>query len=191
MENLCGEDSETVTVQENNLPLVYLGEDRTLFPGESVTLEVESGYESYEWNNDAGNGNTLTITYDDILQNEITTIILNVVDANGCKSSDEIDIEAYNVTVFKVITPNGDGTNDSFKPADKGWSGINEHTMTVFNRWGEKVWESNNFTDGWDGKQNGHHVADGTYYWVLEVFYGPQNLKKVYKGSLTVLNSQN
>ena|GEM_PF-342749 len=191
MENLCGEDSETVTVQENNLPLVYLGEDRTLFPGESVTLEVESGYESYEWNNDAGNGNTLTITYDDILQNEITTIILNVVDANGCKSSDEVDIEAYNVTVFKVITPNGDGANDYFKPADKGWSGINEHTMTVFNRWGEKVWESNNFPDGWDGKQNGHHVADGTYYWVLEVFYGPQNLKKVYKGSLTVLNSQN
>lgn len=191
MENLCGQDNETLSVQENGLPVVYLGENLTLFPGESVTLEVNSGYETYEWNNEAGIGNTLTISYEDIMPDDSVFIQINVIDGNSCKNSDEIVIEIYNVTVYKVITPNGDGKNDIFKPDDEGWSGINEHSMTVFNRWGEKVWESSNFPDGWDGKQNGRFVSDGTYFWVLEVFYGPRNLKKVYKGSLTVLDTQN
>ncbi len=63
--------------------------------------------------------------------------------------------------------------------------------MMVFNRWGEKVWESSDFPSGWDGKQNGRYVAEGTYFWVLEVYYGTDNIKKVYKGSLTVLGTNN
>ncbi|MCD4732399.1 MAG: gliding motility-associated C-terminal domain-containing protein [Bacteroidales bacterium] len=90
-----------------------------------------------------------------------------------------------------VITPNGDGANDTFKPGD-GWSAINNHKIIVFNRWGEKVWESSDFTSGWDGKnKNGNYVTDGTYFWVLEVLYGPDNVKRVYKGSLTVFGTSN
>ena len=99
-----------------------------------------------------------------------------------------IIIEIFEVDVPNVITPNGDGMNDKFRPGE-GWSGINQHNIMVFNRWGEKVWESSDFVSGWDGKQGGKFVADGTYYWVLEVFYGTNNVKKTYKGSLTVLGS--
>ncbi len=74
-----------------------------------------------------------------------------------------------------------------FKADPERWSGINQHTMIVFNRWGEKVWESNDFVTGWDGKQNGRNVAEGTYFWILEVAYGSENIKQVLKGSLTVL----
>jgi gliding motility-associated-like protein len=105
-----------------------------------------------------------------------------------CKNSDAIIIEVFNVEVPIVITPNGDGANDRFRPGE-GWSGISDHTIMVFNRWGEKVWESSDFESGWDGKQNGKIVADGTYFWVLEVFYGSERTKKTYKGSLTVLGS--
>jgi gliding motility-associated-like protein len=61
--------------------------------------------------------------------------------------------------------------------------------MTIYNRWGGKVWETNDFPSGWDGKQNGSYVADGTYFWVLEITYGPENLKQVLKGSVTVLGA--
>jgi len=61
--------------------------------------------------------------------------------------------------------------------------------MMVFNRWGEKIWESNDFEAGWDGKRNGRYVSDGTYYWILDVYYGPENLKQTLKGSLTVLGT--
>jgi hypothetical protein len=63
--------------------------------------------------------------------------------------------------------------------------------MMVFNRWGVKVWESSDFTSGWDGKQNGNYVSEGSYFWVLEIYYGTDNIKKVYKGSLTVLGTDN
>jgi gliding motility-associated-like protein len=73
----------------------------------------------------------------------------------------------------------------------EGWSGISNHTIMVFNRWGEKVWESSDFSSGWDGKNNGRLVANGTYFWILEVWYGKKDTKRVYKGSLTVLGGHN
>ena len=100
-----------------------------------------------------------------------------------------IMIELYQIWVPKVITPNGDGENDKFRADPESWSGINQHTMQVFNRWGEKVWESTDFETGWDGKQNGKNVAEGTYFWILEVYYGNDNIKQVLKGSLTVLGA--
>jgi hypothetical protein len=42
--------------------------------------------------------------------------------------------------------------------------------------------------EGWDGKQNGQQVSAGTYFWVLEVWYGKEDVRKVYKGTLTVLD---
>ncbi|MEZ5146382.1 MAG: gliding motility-associated C-terminal domain-containing protein [Bacteroidales bacterium] len=44
----------------------------------------------------------------------------------------------------------------TFLNQDRTGSGADSHTIMVFNRWGEKVWESNDFTSGWDGKQNGN-----------------------------------
>jgi gliding motility-associated-like protein len=189
MENLCGQDIAEKPVQENPLPDAYLGEDATLFPGETITLQVDPGYESYIWNGTPTSSNTLTISYENISGND-TTITIEIVDGFNCKNSDEIVIEVFHVKVPNVITPNGDGMNDRFEPIE-GWSGINQHKMIVFNRWGEKVWESSDFTSGWDGKQNGKYVADGSYFWVLEVFYGTDNIKKVYKGSLTVMGTVN
>ncbi len=187
MENLCGQDIAEQSVQENPLPEAYLGEDITLFPGENITLEVDPGYESYVWNGNPSSSNTMTISWENISGD--TTITVQVIDGFNCKNSDAIVIEAFDVKIPNVITPNGDGMNDRFEPND-GWSGINQHDMIVFNRWGEKVWESSDFTSGWDGKQNGKYVAEGSYFWVLEVFYGTDNVKKVYKGSLTVLGTE-
>jgi gliding motility-associated-like protein len=191
MENYCGQSVAEKPVQENPLPDPYLGEDITLMPGESITLTVDEGYNSYIWNNNETDtlSNTLIISYENISGND-TTITIKVTDNFNCKNSDEIVIEVFNVKIPNVITPNGDGSNDYFKPGE-GWSGINQHKMIVFNRWGEKVWESSDFTSGWDGKQNGKYVAEGSYFWVLEVFYGTDNIKKVYKGSLTVLGTNN
>ncbi|MEZ5145828.1 MAG: gliding motility-associated C-terminal domain-containing protein [Bacteroidales bacterium] len=87
----------------------------------------------------------------------------------------------------KVITPNGDNKNDYFAPDPAQWQGVQKHHMTVYNRWGEKVWESEDFPSGWDAKRNGNYVSDGTYFWVLEVYYGDDLIKQTLKGSLTIL----
>ena len=53
MSNICGEDSDTKTVQLNPLPSVYLGEDQILFPGEAATLDA-GNFESFVWNGNTG-----------------------------------------------------------------------------------------------------------------------------------------
>ncbi len=188
MENVCGDSTAEKTVQELNLPYINLGDKILLFPGESVTLDG-GDYESWTWEfNPSLNERYYTIGYNDIKPND-TTISVEVFDGQ-CKNSDAITIEVYNVEVPIVFTPNGDPYNEKFKPM-KDLSGVNSNYIVVFNRWGEKVWESDDFNSGWDGRQNGHLVADGTYFWVLEVYYGNENIKKVYKGSVTVLGTGN
>jgi gliding motility-associated-like protein len=186
MENICGADSTEKNIEARDLPPVDLGEDVLLFPEESVTLDA-GVYDEYMWNDDESlNDQFLTITSSDI--DGADSVYVWVFDGY-CYNKDGIIVEVFDVKVPAVITPNNDGENDLFMPFDDGWSGIHEHEISVFNRWGEKVWESTDFESGWDAKHNGTLVGDGTYYWVLEVKYGPQNLSKTYKGTLSVLGT--
>lgn len=184
--NVCGEDTDQKAITYNELPNVYLGEDVVLFPGENVNLDA-GDYLSYLWNdNTALTSRYYLVNYTD---SSVPDSIWVEVNDGNCKNTDAIVIEMFNIKIPNVITPNGDGENDIFVPMDM--SGINNHTITVFNRWGEKVWESNDFASGWDGKRNGKYVAEGTYYYILEVSYGPENLNKAYKGTLSVLGTGN
>ncbi|RLD61048.1 MAG: hypothetical protein DRJ05_03465 [Bacteroidetes bacterium] len=185
MSNLCGEYNDDITVTEFQLPTVSIGEDILLFPGESQ--QVDAGdFVSYYWQD--GTTERYYIVNFEEFDPEYDSLIVEVFDGH-CKNSDGIKVEVYDVTVPNAITPNGDGYNDTFKPQVAGWSGINSHTMVVYNRWGEKVWESDDFESGWDGKSNGKYVSQGTYFWVLEVKYGNENISKTYKGSLTVIGT--
>lgn len=186
MSNICGEDTDDMMVTLNALPAIQLGQNELLFPGESITLDAGE-FESYMWNNNPSiNGQYFEVKYDDITGTDSVTV--EVFDGY-CKNSDGITIEAFNVKIPNVVTPNGDGKNDTFTPMEDGFTGLNSHTISVFNRWGEKVWESTNFLEGWDVKQNGKYVAEGTYFWVLEAKYGNDDVTKTYKGTLTVLGT--
>ena len=75
--------------------------------------------------------------------------------------------EDYGIYVPNAFTPNGDGVNDVFQP--KGF-GITIYSLKIFNRWGELVFETNNFEDGWDGKFKGRGddiLQDGSYTWMI------------------------
>jgi gliding motility-associated-like protein len=186
LENICGFDSTEKEILQYALPSVNLGEDQLLFPGESVTLDAGT-FVWYAWNNDPNlNSRFYTVSSDEV--KDTSTVYVEVFDGY-CFNKDAVFVEVFYVKVPAVITPNGDEKNDVFKPFFEGWVGIHEHTISVFNRWGEKVWESNDFQSGWDGKHNGTLVADGTYFWVLKVKYGAQNISKSYKGSLTILGA--
>ena len=83
--------------------------------------------------------------------------------------------------VPNIITPNGDGKNDCFT-----LSSLIDFTkcmnVTIFNRWGEKVFATTSTNNCWNGKNlNGNDVPDGTYFYVLEV-----NGKK-FQGTVAVM----
>jgi gliding motility-associated-like protein len=70
------------------------------------------------------------------------------------------------VFVPNAFTPNGSGLNDLFMPST-GFVDIVDYNFAVFNRWGEKMFETNDVRGAWDGRYAGHKCEEGVYVWVL------------------------
>lgn len=64
-----------------------------------------------------------------------------------------------------VFTPNGDEANDLFFITSNG---LTEYNLTIVNRWGNTVFESEDPNEGWDGTSGGELCADGTYFYILK-----------------------
>ncbi len=86
-----------------------------------------------------------------------------------------------------IFTPNGDNLNDYFEFIDANNScGFIDFNLTVYNRWGETMWQSDNAAKKWDGTRNGNEPQEGTYFWRLE--YTDQfNQKASKSGNVTLL----
>lgn len=103
------------------------------------------------------------------------TYELTVGDANGCVVGTAIEVSAINADCFFVpdgFSPNGDGRNDVF--VIRGLNQYPGNTVTVFNRWGNKVYEATDYQNDWDGTANtggvvGEKVQPGTYYYVIDL----------------------
>lgn len=93
------------------------------------------------------------------------------------------------VTLYmpNAFTPNNDNKNDDFR--GKGYTAaISDYTMTIWNRWGELVFESNDPEEGWNGKVNnaGKNSPQGVYVYKV-VYTDPRGNKKMLDGHLTLL----
>ena len=95
----------------------------------------------------------------------------------GCKRTTSVkDITSPGINidpsgVANVFTPNGDGKNDVFIPL-QGYEAQIEYYITnfnikIYNRWGEKVFESSDYKAEWNGNNtHGKEMPDGVYYWI-------------------------
>jgi gliding motility-associated-like protein len=70
--------------------------------------------------------------------------------------------------VPNTFTPDGDQHNQIFKPIFSSGLDPFDFNMTIYNRWGEKVFETNDVNYGWDANYLGLPVQDGTYIWTME-----------------------
>ncbi len=82
----------------------------------------------------------------------------------------EVYVLPYGRVIFpNAFTPNGDGKNDLFLPADYG--AIKNYEFYIYNRWGEQVFESFDPDEGWDGKFKGELVPQDVYVWMIKGVY--------------------
>lgn len=68
--------------------------------------------------------------------------------------------------VPNAFTPNNDDLNEVFAPVFS-CDGVN-YQLSIFNRWGERIFDSASTNEGWNGGQNGYYAMDGIYYYLLE-----------------------
>ena len=89
--------------------------------------------------------------------------------------------------VPNVFTPDGDEHNAIFQPVFTSGFDIYNYHLTIFDRWGEILFESYNSTVGWDGTYGGSLVEDGVYVWKID--FKDINSDKMFtqSGHVTVL----
>ncbi|MCF8297138.1 MAG: choice-of-anchor L domain-containing protein [Saprospiraceae bacterium] len=137
---------------------------------------------STQWEWDFGDGGTSTDQNPEHTYNEgVFQVCLKVISPNNCTDSvcHEVMVIIDEVEIPNVITPNGDGINDYFHIVniDK----IPESTLIIFNRWGRKIYEMDNYQNDWDGE--GH--SDGVYYYILK--YKTYFKEEEINGTVTIM----
>jgi gliding motility-associated-like protein len=108
------------------------------------------------------------------------TVTLYAYSALGCMDSVQGAIQYQEQLIYYVpntFTPDGDMYNQTFKPIFTSGFDPYNYVLSIYNRWGEMIFESRDSEYGWDGSYAGKLVQQGTYTWVIE-FKAPNTDKK-------------
>jgi gliding motility-associated-like protein len=170
---------DEVTVNVTPSVKVFAGRDTLVAINQPLQLSVietnNSGVDSWEWNTATFLDNPFTASpvatfpfpntstpYEFVYSVTGTT-------SEGCKGTDTIRIKVYQgpeIYVPNAFTPNGDGRNDQLIALPVGIKQFK--FLRVFNRWGQMIFNSQNPTQGWDGRITGADQPTGTFIWIAE-----------------------
>jgi gliding motility-associated-like protein len=168
------------------------GTDYLCRPSDSASFTDISSGNIASWNWSFGNGQTAAIAqpprqYYSINDNETSyTVMLIVADLQGCNDTAYHLIKVLSncrIAVPNAFTPNGDGLNDYLYPlnANKATNLI----FRVYNRNGQLVFATEDWTKKWDGTFQGVPQPTDVYVWMLE--YNDERGKKITLKGTTVL----
>jgi gliding motility-associated-like protein len=148
-------------VTVNPLPIVVLSASSQTITSLEEVLVSASGGGTYLWNT----GETSSsITVNPQLT---TTYCATVTSVEGCSNNNCVTVFVKDISTLyvpNVFTPNNDGVNDMFFTPN---THIVKYDLTIFNRWGQLLFSSEDPLKGWDGTFNGQIVPDGVYVYIL------------------------
>ncbi len=182
--DLCPDTIIKFPIIVNAYPNVNLGADTALCPGEPALFLSDQNNHGplvqYRWS---------TGSTDQIIKvNQPAYYWLQVTDENQCVNTDTMWVrKACYLDIPNSFTPNGDGLNDYFLPRDLLSYRLSKFEMSIFNRWGQKVFETKSVNGrGWDGKLNGTDQVMGSYIYIIEAGFS-NGTEQSFKGNVTLL----
>lgn len=95
--------------------------------------------------------------------------MLTAKDFNGCLGTDSITISRKNciyIAIPNAFTPNGDNKNDIFRPEIT--QSVKNYGFLIFNRNGQKIFETREYGKGWDGTLKGKSQPAGSYVYHIK-----------------------
>ena len=170
--------SDTIAITYKALPYFILGKDTLLCQGEQYILHPSLNTTAALLWQDGSAASAYTVTGPGLYYLTAT---------NTCGSyTDSVNITAgpCNIMMPSAFTPNGDGVNDAFRV--KYHAPVKQFDFIIYDRWGEKVFETNDINKGWDGTWKGLPALPGSYVWVIR-FTDNTDKQQQLKGVVTLL----
>jgi gliding motility-associated-like protein len=166
-QNLYCKFRDSLFVDYDEYPLIDLGPDTTICDDRSVVLTAGANAEQLAWSN----GSTAASIEVD------KSGIYSLTATNGvCQITDDVEVTSrecyyFNVFVPNAFSPNNDGVNDNLVPYFPLGVSVQEFSMSIFDRWGNILFQTNDINSTWDGYWNGKLMPEGVYIYYLEVSY--------------------
>ena len=166
-DSLCMIDT-TITITHTPAPIANFDIDNyNVILNNPFTLTDRSFGNINVWNWDMGDGHKLNgkvVTHRYSATGDYK-IVLEVIDENDCKDTVSKIIHIFKLDVYipNIFTPNGDGINDIWKPVMNEYS-TEGYQLSIFDRWGQLIFYTNDTEEGWDGTVNGNPAAPNTVY---------------------------
>lgn len=180
VQDACGSSTDKVVVSLHPKVLPFLPQDTSFCRGESVFLQAMHSFRNYVWNTG--------VVSDKIEVNIPGQYWLQVTDQNGCFWRDSIVVTqkecSRKLFVPSSFTPNGDGRNDLFRPLFTG--NVKRFQFTIYNRWGQVVFQTSDLGKAWNGSVNGQLQQTGVYVWTCTYQFSGDEVKTD-KGTLTII----
>lgn len=161
--------------------------DITVPQGSSKFINVRGnvGY-VYHWQPQTQLNSYFT-RYTEFYANDDVRYLIDITDKHTCVTTDTLQMLILKKPGFYLptaFTPNGDGLNDVVKPYLIGMKSLK--SFSVYNRWGNLIFYSKKYGEGWDGKYKGVEQDAGVYVWVLEFITNDDKIVKE-KGTVTIV----
>lgn len=173
--------TDTIKVGSFNPYLKIREKDTLLCDDASIVLHAEASPESsFSWNNGGSQGPERLVT-------EAGLYVVTAANACGTYTdSVRIAMEDCSCKAFlpNAFTPNGDQHNDVYKARIS--CQVSNFTLSVYNRYGQRIFQGNTPDSGWDGTFNGAPADVGTYFFYLR-YKGPRGDTFERKGDLVLL----
>ena len=190
---VCRDSSRQVINLDNYLEAAF---ELTPFvcPQDLASFKDQSIGDIQAWSWDFGNGNMSTLqqppqqSYMPRIVKYNAPVKLTVTNNIGCTDTltqNLLVVDNCFIAVPSAFTPNGDGLNDFLYPLNAYKS--KDLSFSVYNRFGQRLFYSTNWTNKWDGRFKGQGADPGTYVWVLTYTNMDTNQRIEQKGTAILI----
>lgn len=190
----CKDTANSTVVLDNevkamfSMPSIICPEDRL-----EVINKSEGLIDAWRWSFDVVASSNLKDPPPFLMPNNnreayYTVKLVAFNNAIGCADSTKKTLTVLDNCLIVVptgFTPNNDGLNDFFRPNNA--IKADNYEFKVYNRWGQLVFQTNNWQAKWDGRINGVQQTTGVYVWMLRYIHRDTGKAVFQKGTVTLI----
>ncbi len=148
-------------IEPINCTPLNIGNDTSICIGDSIILKSNINYFNIIWQD--------TIVANNYIVNKNETVVVKTENQCGVQT-DTINITSIDcceLFIPNIFSPNNDGINDTFLPTIN--CAYSDFKISIYNRWGQQIFKSNNINQAWNGKSNNQNLPPDTYFYSIQL----------------------